>query len=151
RNLYLSQMSQAHLAWKDGQVGRVLDLLESQTPERTAGHDFRGFEWFYLRRLCQAGHSVLVRQPRMFTGLACSPDGKIVAASSCTSLGKQGNRLEPELKLWDVVTGKEMHALKGHAGSSNSYSESLAFSPNSKRIAAFGSGGIHVWDAESGN
>jgi hypothetical protein len=38
-------------AEKDGQVGRVLDLLDAQEPSRTDGHDFRGFEWFYLRRL----------------------------------------------------------------------------------------------------
>src|SRR5207302_3467403 len=50
-NLYVSQMSQAHLAWEASQVGRVRELLDAQTPQRTGGHDFRGFEWHYLRRL----------------------------------------------------------------------------------------------------
>src|SRR5262249_1710266 len=141
RNLYLSQMGQAHLAWKDGQVGRVLDLLDAQEPQRTGGHDFRGFEWDYLRRLCQAGHTVLMRQQQSLVALAYSPDGKIVASISSTLRPDgtiKGSISEPvrsDLKLWDAATGKELRSLEFFCPPLHG---SIAFSPDSMRIAAFG-------------
>jgi WD40 repeat protein len=143
RNLYISQMGQAHLAWKDGQVGRVLDLLDAQRPQRHGGHDLRGFEWYYLRRLCQAGHSILVQQQQPFEAVACSPDGKIVASVSSDPL---------ERKLWDATTGKELRSLEGLAPSSRAGSHrmgSLAFSPDGMRVAAFSWEGIRAWETQS--
>jgi WD40 repeat protein/serine/threonine protein kinase len=146
-NLYLSQMGQAHLAWKDGQVGRVLDLLNAQKPERTGGHDLRGFEWYYLRRLCQAGQTVLVRQEQPFYGVAYSPDGKTVASTSGPLFPGRGGR--SELKLWDVATGKEVRSFEDHA--SGFAEQTIAFSPDGTRIAAFGDkGGTRVWETQSG-
>jgi hypothetical protein len=76
RNFYLSQMGQAYLAWKDGQVGRVLDLLDAQEPRGPDAPDFRGFEWYYLRRLCQASHTVLARRGKGLSAVAYSLDGR---------------------------------------------------------------------------
>jgi WD40 repeat protein/tRNA A-37 threonylcarbamoyl transferase component Bud32 len=145
-NLYLSQMGQAHLAWKDGQVGRALELLDAHEPGRTAGPDFRGFEWYYLRRLCQAGETLLARQQQPLQAVAYSPDGKIVASASMALLPDDHRR--PELKLWDAATGKELRSLEGYAPGFGL--GSLAVSPDGARVASFGGDGIRVWEAPSG-
>jgi WD40 repeat protein len=59
RNLYLSHMNQAWQSWQAGQIGRVRELIDAQEPERTGGHDFRHFEWYYLRRLLHGGQRAL--------------------------------------------------------------------------------------------
>jgi WD40 repeat protein/predicted Ser/Thr protein kinase len=147
RNLYLSQMGQAHLAWKEGQVGRVLDLLDAQEPGRNGGHDFRGFEWYYLRRLCRASHRILARQPQAFRAVAFRPDGKLVASVSGHLLAD--DREQPELKLWDPATGKELRTLEGYAATLYSFG-SLAFSPDGSRVAGSSRESIRVWEADSG-
>src|SRR5262245_22887695 len=55
RRLYASQMNLAMQAWRGGEVPRVLELLEGQRPGPD-DDDLRGFEWYYLWRLCNAGH-----------------------------------------------------------------------------------------------
>jgi WD40 repeat protein len=144
--LYLSQMGQAHLAWKDGQVGRVLDLLGAQEPERTGGHDLRGFEWYYLRRLCQAGHTVLARQEQPFYGVAYSPDGKLLAATSGPLRPDRAGRWD--LKLFDAATGKELRSLDGYA--SVLTQGNIAFSRDATRIAGSSAEGIRIWETQSG-
>jgi WD40 repeat protein len=151
RNLYLAQMGQAHLAWKDGQVGRVLDLLAAQEPQRTGGHDFRSFEWFYMRRLCEAGHSVLVRTQEPLLGLACSRDGKILASPSGKIIfDNKGLFALPKLKLklWDAATGRELHSLETTALPPDF--GCLALSADGKHIATFGSRFLQIWDTGSG-
>jgi WD40 repeat protein len=151
-------MTQTHLAWQTGQVGQVLDLLDETTPARMGGHDFRGFEWYYLRRLCQAGHNILARSRQAFIAVACSPDGKLLASVlvSDPRKEKKADRKPPALKLWDAVTGKELRTLEGYSPSSVMW-ESLAFSPDGKYLAAYGKHladlggrGIHIWDTSSG-
>jgi WD40 repeat protein len=148
RSLYFSRVGQAHLAWKDGQVGRVLDLLDAQEPQRNGGHDFRGFEWYYLRRLCQAGHTILGGRQQPLHAVAYSPDGKIVASASGSGFLLPDERRRPELKLWDAATGKELRSLDGYTPSD--LLGSLAFSPDGMRVAAFAGKGIRVWETLSG-
>src|SRR5262249_27465878 len=53
RTTYAAHMSLAQHAWEAGAIGRVVELLEQHRPE--AGEtDLRGFEWYYLYRLCHA-------------------------------------------------------------------------------------------------
>ena len=51
---YVSDMSVANQAWESANVGRVLDLLKRHVspPQQK---DLRGFEWYYLWRLCRQG------------------------------------------------------------------------------------------------
>jgi WD40 repeat protein/tRNA A-37 threonylcarbamoyl transferase component Bud32 len=151
QSLYVARVNQAHLAWQAGQVGQVLDLLEDTSPAKTGGYDFRGFEWYYLRRLCRAGHTILTRKEQPLSAIACSPDGKMVATAS-TALpltSTQGDSSQPALKLWNAITGQLLHTLKGYSPSPV-FLGSLAISPDGKRIAAPGEAGILVWDSETG-
>ena len=151
QSLYVARINQAQLAWQTGQVGKVLDLLEETSPAKTGGDDFRGFEWFYLSRLCRAGQTILVRKEPPLTAIVCSSNGKLVATGSHPMFGKleKGNPQMPALKLWDASMGKELRSLEGYTPSF-SFLGSLAMSLNGKHIAAFGSAGIQVWDADSG-
>ena len=49
-------MNLAQHAWEAGGIRRVLELLEQHRP-KPGESDLRGFEWYYLDRLCHAGCS----------------------------------------------------------------------------------------------
>ena len=53
RNAYVAHMNLAQREWEDAHVARVLELLEGERP-REGETDLRGFEWFYLNRLCHS-------------------------------------------------------------------------------------------------
>jgi WD40 repeat protein len=149
RRLYISDMRLAQPAWDDDQIGRVLELLDGQRPERTGGIDLRGFEWYYWWRRCNSdllleGHADGV------TSVVFSPDGKRLASAS----------KDRTVKVWDAQTGQETLTLKGHGGSVMS----VVFSPDGGRLASasgdrvgpIGLGGgrrpgeVKVWDAQTG-
>jgi WD40 repeat protein len=136
QNLYVSQMSLAHQAWKDGRVGRMLELLQRQHPERTGGRDFRGFEWHYLNNLPRAGHQVWAQHELPVLSVACSRDGRFVASTS-----------GPELSLWDAASGRELRKFPTPVPLF-----AVALSPSGERLAAwnFRDGVMFVWDTATG-
>ena len=51
------------------------------------------------------------------------------------------------MRVWDVATGREVHALRGHAGAVLG----VAFSRDGTRLASAGfDGSVRVWDPETG-
>jgi WD40 repeat protein len=108
RVLYDADMQSAHAAWKADNVQGLLALLERHRP-RPGGEDLRGFEWYYLWRLCHGercswqGHTKPGGTPLVENApiLAFSPDGKTLASAS----------LDNVLKLWDRATGKQLRAV----------------------------------------
>lgn len=83
------------------------------------------------------------RAPGHIHSVAFSPDGKRIVGG--------GSKGEQELKVWEVETGKELLALKGH----KSYVLSAIFSGDGKRIVSsdYSDSTSHtarVWDAETG-
>jgi len=74
--------------------------------------------------------------------LACSPDGRLVAAVTEVSDGVPG-----EVKLWDLATGRLHAELRGHEDGVNC----VAFSPDGAVLATGDrTGQIRLWDVAAG-
>jgi WD40 repeat protein/serine/threonine protein kinase len=139
RTLYAAHMNLAQHAWDAGGADRTRELLEQHRPK--AGEtDLRGFEWYYLYRLCHA--DLLTLNTGSWVGsVAYSPDGKRLASAE-----------RQVVKVWDAQTGQELLSLKGGTGAGN-WSNCVAFSPDGKRLASYGGTGtyqVKVWDAQTG-
>src|SRR2546422_1065184 len=75
----------------------------------------------------------------MVASVAFSPDGKTLASGG-------GGSGPGEIKLWDVATGKERAALKGHTRGVTS----VAFSPDGKTLASGDDDQtIRLWDVQT--
>ena len=59
---YASGMGLAQRAWDENNVVRARELL-AEVPKEAAGRNLRGFEWFYLSRLCHPDERNLVGDP----------------------------------------------------------------------------------------
>ena len=135
-NLYAASINLAQQVFEEGDVGRVNELLDSLRPKEGQS-DLRGFEWYYLWRLCHSARANLVGHPAPVRTLAFSPDGSTVATAGD----------EPIIRLWNVTTGQERGSLEGHS----SWISSLAYSPDKKLIASGGAEKIvRLWDTATG-
>lgn len=68
-------------------------------------------------------------------GMAFSPDGRSVAASSPAAV-----------RVWDVATGRKRHGFTGHPDP-----QAVAFGPDGRTVAAVSLGGlVRVWDVATG-
>jgi squalene-hopene/tetraprenyl-beta-curcumene cyclase len=82
-------------------------------------------------------------------GVAFSSDGKWLASGGLAAI-VEGKRVDGELTVWDLQTGKELWTRGGHKGAVGS----LAFSADGKTLASGGGrfdGKVKLWDVASGN
>jgi hypothetical protein len=131
--LYAAQMNLAQQAWDLGSPSRALELLEGQRPKFDQ-EDLRGFEWYYLWRLCQGSRRLRLRgHDSGVFAVAFAPDGKTLASGDW-----DGN-----VKLWDVATGQERATLPGH----QRWVTKLAFTTDSKTLVSSGGDAcVKLWD-----
>src|SRR5262249_45992297 len=95
RQAYHARIDQAWNAWNSTDTALVMGILNTLQPNRPDQKDLRGFEWYYLNKLC---HSDLRTIPGAHTTVAFSPDGKLIAAAVP----------ENTAKIWDRATGQEI-------------------------------------------
>lgn len=135
--LYSSDMKTAQLAWHGGQIGITDNLLQRHGPE-SATSDLRGFEWYYLYRLCHGDLLTLKGHTGGIRTVAFSPDGRRLASGD-------GNG---HIRIWDPVGGQQLLPIGGHNGSLNC----LAFFPDGDRlVSAGGDCLLRIWDLDTGN
>lgn len=139
RYLYASQMNLAQAAWDNAHIALVQELLAKQIPQ-PGQKDLRGFEWYYLQRLCHGERKTLVLEYPVY-GAAFAPDGRLLATVG-------GVFDQPgEVKLWDVASGQLRARLQGHSRDVHA----VAFAPDGQTLAT-GSDDltIKLWDVASG-
>jgi eukaryotic-like serine/threonine-protein kinase len=129
--LYEKQIMMAQMALGEKDVGRVLDLLDLCSPEKTGGADYRGFEWHYLRRRCGPKLNAIDTQAGPIVALAATPDGSMVAHAHAVP-EKAGEPIE--IWLWHVQMGFSVRLTE--LPRSVKAVNCLAFSRDGKRLAA---------------
>jgi WD40 repeat protein/tetratricopeptide (TPR) repeat protein len=134
RRLFFSDMHGAVEALEEGNVARVMDLLNDHRPQ-PGRKDLRGFEWYYLWRQCQHGLSQrTLRHGRRVHCVAISPDGSTLATGG-----------DVAIMLWDLATDRKLRTLSG-----TDWVHSLVFAPDGKTLACRAAHYLSLWDITSG-
>ena len=135
QNLYFARIGLAQQAWEDGNVAKMVSLLNSLRSE-SEQEDFRHFEWYYLWRLANAHHRTLYDHKGWVHSVAFSPSGDLLASGST----------DKTIKVWNLDNGQ----LKGILPHPD-HVHSLAFSPDGKTLlSGCNDGTVRLWDVVEG-
>ena len=148
RRWYAAEVGLAWQDWEKGGIEAVRRRLDALVPGAAGGPDFRGFEWYYLKRLCHLEFRTLRGSSGPLRSVAFSPDGRLLAsASGVNESGKPGT-----IQLWDSASGRLIRTWEAHGEPARC----VAFSPDGGRIAsssrrsAMNPARSSVWDSATG-
>jgi WD40 repeat protein len=155
-SLYASHIALADHAVQNNDIASALLLLDRYlpTPEQPGRADLRGWEWHYLKQLCQTdlvpGLSHEEGDWNWVHAVTFSPDSQRLLTSAGLPGGNLPLRKEPardtpgELKLWDPARGSCLATLTSHRGAV----WAVAWSPAGQHFASGGAdGSVTVWQA----
>jgi hypothetical protein len=132
----LLDMNVAYHDWETAELGRTMELLNAHRPG-PGEEDPRGFEWFYLWRLCHADLFTLVGHRDAVGTVTFSPDGKRLATGSD----------DGTVKLWDATTGREAATFARHRQNVRH----VQFSPDGRTLTTLSTDGdVLFWDLKTG-
>lgn len=115
---------------RDGQIDAAREVLDKLPA------DLRGWEWDYLRQLCDYRRLTWEAHPGGARGLS-------LAGNLLASVGEDGS-----VRTWRTDTGKEQRRFEGH----KSKVVAVALSADGSRLATAGEDGVAlVWDVTTGN
>jgi WD40 repeat protein/tetratricopeptide (TPR) repeat protein len=141
QNLYDAQMANAARLWESHRSRTLFDELLQGWQPKAGETDLRGWEWYYFRSLPHRQMRSLFSAAGDVISLRWSPDGELLAAKYSS--------LETPIRIWDVGSGATLFDLN-LAGFD--FKDTLAFSPDGKRLAVAGANGtIYCFDARSGH
>jgi WD40 repeat protein/serine/threonine protein kinase len=149
RHVYAAHMAEALDAWQNSDYPRLVELLDAHRSQ-AGEEDLRGFEWYYLWRLCHRDRFTVHRHRGTVAAVAVSADGRTIAEGGADGV----------LTLMDAATGKQLAELVSplkplagtRAGTTLDVSLSLGFSADGNTlsgIAREAPGNITVWDAQT--
>ena len=81
---YAAKLNLAERDWRDANVAQVLRHLDETRPP-AGKSDLRGFEWYYLDRLCRSQGRALAGHDDAVTSVAYSRDGRRLASGELGS------------------------------------------------------------------
>jgi WD40 repeat protein len=134
RHLYAAQMANAQRAWETGDTARLVELLDAHRPG-PGEEDLRGFEWYYLWRLCHRDRATLGGHDGTVVSLAFTPDGRTLMSADAGG----------SVRLWDAATGARRAAFKD-PGVGGGLQYAAVLSADGRRLLTRGGWGGGLWD-----
>jgi WD40 repeat protein/serine/threonine protein kinase len=130
---YATHIQGAYQAWQSTDLKSAIELLDLCRPQ-PAEEDLRGWEWYYVRRLCAGGIVTLRGHDGPVLGAVFAPNGQHLA-----SCGADGT-----LRIWNVASGTLKATIPAHKSLANA----VAWSSDGLLLATVGDDAhVRVWDA----
>lgn len=133
RTTYLNRIALVRNAYEQEYLTQAQQLLDA------CPVDLRGWEWYYLSRLCRRSTLLdVVADENSVLSLAVSPDSSRVVTG-----GRDGS-----IRIWDAATGAAISRWTGHGEQVST----VAYSPDGNWIAS-GSADktLRLWNAQTGS